>query len=159
MVGVLATTGTLSSQRFIDLVTRVAGSVRVMPQPCPGLVERIEAGDLHGPQTRRLLQGYVEPLIEQGADTLVLGCTHYPFLEPLLRELVDASVAIVHTGAAVARQLQRVLAPQALLREPGAAGAISFWSSQVDGAFAAALNAMWPGADATHLRRLPEPEG
>ena len=110
VIGVLATSGTLESGKFADLVRRFGSQARVIVQPCPGLVERIEQGDLAGPSTRRLLESFVAPLLAQGADTLVLGCTHYPFLTPLLRELAGPSVEIVESGAAVARQLVRRLA-------------------------------------------------
>lgn len=110
VIGVLATSGTLESGKFAELVRRFGSQARVIVQPCPGLVERIEAGDLEGPLTRALLEGFVAPLLAQGADTLVLGCTHYPFLTPLLRELAGPSVEIVESGAAVARQLMRRLA-------------------------------------------------
>ena len=109
VIGVLATGGTLESARFAELVQRFGSQARVIVQPCPGLVEQVESGDLSGPLTRRLLAGFVEPLLAQGADTLVLGCTHYPFLEPLLRELAGEQVSLIETGAAVARQLARRL--------------------------------------------------
>ncbi len=110
VIGVLATSGTLESARFAELVLRFGSKAQVIVQPCPGLVERVESGDLSGPATRVLLSGFVAPLLAQGADTLVLGCTHYPFLEPLLRELAGEHVAIIETGEAVARQLSRRLA-------------------------------------------------
>jgi glutamate racemase len=78
VIGVLATGGTLESGKFAELVQRFGSQARVIVQPCPGLVERIEAGDFDGPLTRDLLSGFVAPLLAQGADTLVLGCTHYP---------------------------------------------------------------------------------
>ncbi len=114
VVGVLATTGTLKSAKFAALLDRFAGDVRVITQPCPGLVECVEAGALHSNATRDLLRGFVEPLLVQGCDTLILGCTHYPFIKPLLRELVPATVSLIDTGEAVARQLQRLLQAQAL---------------------------------------------
>jgi len=110
VIGVLATSGTLESDKFAELVRRFGSQARVIVQPCPGLVERIEAGDLAGPETRALLEGFVAPLLAQGADTLVLGCTHYPFLAPLLRELAGEAVSLIETGEAVARQLLRRLA-------------------------------------------------
>lgn len=128
VVGVLATTGTLKSARFAALLDRFASDVRVVTQPCPGLVERIEAGELQAPATRELLQRYVEPLLAEGCDTLILGCTHYPFLRPLLRTLVPESVSLVDTGAAVARQLQRLLA-QHSLQALGPAQPTRYWSS------------------------------
>jgi len=128
VVGVLATTGTLKSARFAALLDRFAGDVRVITQPCPGLVERIEAGDLGGPQTRALLARYVEPLLAEGCDTLILGCTHYPFLRPLLRELIPDDISLIDTGAAVARQLERLLQARGLLAA-GPAKRPEFWSS------------------------------
>ncbi len=128
LVGVLATTGTLKSAKFAALLDRFAGDVRVITQPCPGLVECVEAGELDSAATRELLRGYVEPLLAEGCDTLILGCTHYPFLKPLLRELVPASVSLIDTGAAVARQLQRLLEREQLLAD-GPAEPTRYWSS------------------------------
>jgi glutamate racemase len=142
VVGVLATTGTLKSAKFAALLDRFASDVRVITQPCPGLVERIEAGDLVGEGTRRLLAGYVEPLLAEGCDTLILGCTHYPFLRPLLREMVPASVSLVDTGAAVARQLQRLLAARNLQAD-GDARPCRFWSSDDPHAMQAILPVLW----------------
>ncbi|OLS65027.1 glutamate racemase [Pseudomonas putida] len=137
VVGVLATTGTLQSAKFAALLDRFATDVRVVTQPCPGLVELIESGDLDSPALRQLLQGYVEPLLAAGCDTIILGCTHYPFLRPLLSQMVPATVAIIDTGAAVARQLQRLLAERDLLA-PGPALPAQFWTS----------------ADPEHLRKI-----
>lgn len=128
VVGVLATTGTLKSARFAALLDRFASDVRVITQPCPGLVEQIEAGELDAPRTRELLQGWVGPLLAEGCDTLILGCTHYPFIEPLLRAMVPESVSLVDTGAAVARRLQ-VLLEQHGLRAEGPALATRYWCS------------------------------
>ena len=128
VVGVLATTGTLKSAKFAALLDRFASDVRVVTQPCPGLVERIEAGDLDSEQTRVLLQGFVAPLLAQGCDTLILGCTHYPFIKPLLQTLVPDAVSLIDTGAAVARQLQRLLDERGLLAA-GPARPARYWSS------------------------------
>ncbi|WP_313464417.1 glutamate racemase [Pseudomonas nitroreducens] len=142
VVGVLATTGTLKSARFAALLDRFASDVRVITQPCPGLVERIELGDLDGPQTRELLQSYVAPLLAEGCDTLILGCTHYPFLRPLLRQLVPADVSLIDTGAAVARQLERVLQVRGMLAE-GHAKKIELWTSGAVEAFEPVLPVLW----------------
>lgn len=128
VVGVLATTGTLQSAKFAALLDRFASDVQVITQPCPGLVELIETGDLHSPALRSLLRGYVEPLLAAGCDTLILGCTHYPFLKPLLLAMVPREVVLVDTGAAVARQLQRLLAEQHALAT-GEARPVRFWTS------------------------------
>ena len=114
VVGVLATSNTLAGARFAALVERFAEGVQVLTQPCPGLVEQVEAGDLSGPQTRALVERYAGPLLARGADTLVLGCTHYPFVEPLIAELAGPQVTIVDTGPAVARQVARVATERGL---------------------------------------------
>lgn len=142
VVGVLATTGTLRSAKFAALLDRFASDVRVITQPCPGLVERIEAGELDGPATRALLQGYVAPLLAEGCDTLILGCTHYPFIKPLLRTLVPDSISLIDTGAAVARQLQRLLDERQSLAM-GPAQAARFWSSGTPSAMQAVLPRLW----------------
>ncbi|WP_439861010.1 glutamate racemase [Pseudomonas sp. MBLB4136] len=151
VVGVLATTGTLKSARFAALLDRFASDVRVVTQPCPGLVECIEAGELDGAATRELLQGFVAPLLAEGCDTLILGCTHYPFIKPLLRELLPASVSLIDTGAAVARQLQRRLDERRLLAA-GPALAGRFWSSGDPGQMQAVLPLLW--GEAAAVRKL-----
>ncbi|WP_085700888.1 glutamate racemase [Pseudomonas sp. B26(2017)] len=128
MVGVLATTGTLQSAKFAALLDRFATDVRVITQPCPGLVELIESGDLHSPQLRALLKHYVDPLLANGCDTIILGCTHYPFLKPMLKSMIPESISLIDTGAAVARQLQRLLAERDLLAE-GPNRPVRFWTS------------------------------
>ena len=144
VVGVLATTGTLKSAKFAALLDRFASDVRVITQPCPGLVELIEAGELDSDVTRTLLQGFVQPLLAEGCDTLILGCTHYPFIKSLLRQLLPASVSLIDTGAAVARQLQRVLAEQQLLAT-GPARPAQFWSSANCQQLQQVLPLLWGG--------------
>lgn len=119
VVGVLATIGTLESARFAALLERYAGDVKILTQGCPGLVEQVELGDLHGIRTRELVERYVVPLLGHGADTLILGCTHYPFLAPLIREIVGDGVTLIDTGEAVARHLrQRLLSEIRLKFQP-----------------------------------------
>ncbi len=107
VVGVLATVGTLESARFAALLEKYAGNVKIVTQGCPGLVEVVERGDLRSIETRRLIERYTAPLLKENADTLILGCTHYPFLAPLIRAVVGDGIALVDTGAAVARELKR----------------------------------------------------
>lgn len=146
VVGVLATTGTLQSAKFAALLDRFAGDVRVVTQPCPGLVELIEAGDLFSPTLRALVQGYVQPLLAEDCDTIILGCTHYPFLKPLLREMIPESVVLIDTGHAVARQLQRLLAQQGLLHD-GYAQETQFWTSADLYNFRNILPTLWKKSD------------
>jgi glutamate racemase len=105
-VGILATVGTLSSARFAALLTRYEGdgSVEFLMQPCPGLPEAVEEGRTDAPETRALVEQYVRPLLAEGADTLVLGCTHYPVLRPLIAKVAGPTVTLIDTGAAVARR-------------------------------------------------------
>lgn len=149
VVGVLATTGTLQSAKFAALLDRFASDVRVVTQPCPGLVELIETGDLASARLRQMLQGYVQPLLASGCDTLILGCTHYPFLRPLLAAMVPAEVAIIDTGAAVARQLQRLLGARGLLAE-GPAQGTAFWSSGDPAALKSVLPVLWGQPGSVH---------
>ena len=128
VVGVLATTGTLQSAKFAALLDRFASDVQVITQPCPGLVELIETGDLHSNPLITLLRGYVEPLLAANCDTIILGCTHYPFLKPLLSQMLPSSIILIDTGAAVARQLQRLLDERKLLAA-GPATEAQFWTS------------------------------
>src|SRR5262245_11013971 len=125
-VGVLATSNTLAGARFAALVERYAEGVELITQPCPGLVELVEAGQLEGPAAYALIERYVAPLLARGVDTLVLGCTHYPFLRPAIAAVVGPDVTIVDTGPAVARQVARVAAQHGLA--PGE-GRLHFWTT------------------------------
>ena len=109
IVGILATASTLQSRKYAELLERFGSFVRVIGQPCRGLVERVEAGDLDGPDTIALLRHYIEPLLAEGADTLVLGCTHYPFLSGAIARVAGAEVRIVDPSQAVARRVAGVL--------------------------------------------------
>lgn len=129
VVGVLATSGTLKSAQFAALLENFGQGVKVVTQAGHGLVECVERGELDAPATRDLLWRYLQPLQQAGADTLVLGCTHYPFLRPVIDELVEGRMAVIDTGSAVARQLRRRLECAQLLSLSNQAGDEQFWSS------------------------------
>lgn len=116
-VGVLATAGTFESQRYADLMARYAGDITLYENPCTGLVPLIEAGELNGTKTRELLHDCIRPMLDAGVDTLVLGCTHYPFVLPQIRAIAGPGVQIIDPAPAVARQTQHVL-QQHNLRSP-----------------------------------------
>jgi glutamate racemase len=118
VVGVIATRATFQGELFASLVQRYADDVRVLTQVCPGLVAVVEAGRLDTPETEALLRQCLTPLIEAGADQLVLGCTHYPFLRPSIERMVGAGVAVIDPAPAVARQVRRVLARWGLEAHP-----------------------------------------
>lgn len=125
-IGVLATDGTLAGEKFLllrELIGR-ASNVQFLLRGCPGLADQIEKGELDTEATRAMLERYIAPLLAQGADTLVLGCTHYPFVLEAIGRIVRGSgardVTLVDTGEAVARQLARRLEANALLRQADA---------------------------------------
>ena len=143
-IGVLATDMTLAGEKFRLLQAQIAEASKAefLPQACIGLVQLIEAGELDTPATLALLERYVKPLLERGADTLVLGCTHYPFVMPAIAQVVAqagyAPVALVDTGEAVARQLVRLLDGAGLLRVPtSSAPNLSAANLSAPGVFAA----------------------
>ncbi|GAA4027010.1 glutamate racemase [Actimicrobium antarcticum] len=144
IVGVLATEATLASKRFAHLHETIsaATSATFLTQACPGLADRIEQGQLDSPDTLALLMRYVVPLLEQGADTLVLGCTHYPFVKTqiatIVRDHAEQAVTLVDTGAAVARRLSQLLADRELLCDHGngeVGGATSGETALLEAAF------------------------
>lgn len=115
VVGVLATGAALAGEKFLHLLARHARDVRVINQPCPGLVECVERGEIDNESTQRCVDAYVQPLIAAGADVLVLGCTHYPFLRAAVARAAGAGVTLLDSGEAVAQQARRVLEREGLL--------------------------------------------
>jgi glutamate racemase len=156
VVGVLATTGTLESARFAALLDRFASDVEVVAQPCPGLVELIERGELDTPATRALVARYVAPLLARGVDTIVLGCTHYPFVRAAIAAAAGAEVTLVETGEAVARQVQVRLAEAGLLSSARGPGRDRLLTTGGDAA-AAAARRLWPGELAVERLELVGP--
>lgn len=109
VVGVLATRQTLASPSVARLCAAYGQNIEILLQPCPGLVEQVEKAELTSEATRNLLAGYLSPLLGTGADTIVLGCTHYPFLARLIGEIAGPNVQIIDPATAVARELARRL--------------------------------------------------
>lgn len=145
-VGVLATERTLRSEKFSLLREQLSAAtdVRFLAQACNGLADQIEKGELQSAATALLIRRYVEPLIEQGADTLVLGCTHYPFVQPLIEEVIRrmtaTPVVIVDTGDAVARQLVRLLEQRRLQRRSQGEGSLAAFTTGSETALATAFS-------------------
>lgn len=153
LIGVLATHRTITGDNFAKLHARYGTEARILMQPCPGLVEQVEAGDLSSDKTRALLEQYVLPLLEQGVDTIVLGCTHYPFLIPLIRKLAGPMVAIIDPSAAIARELRRRLSGANLLSVNRSTGIEQFWTSATSDAAQKIITQLWQ-AD-VEVRRMP----
>lgn len=128
-IGVLATRGTLSSALFSNTSRNHAGAINIVEQEGTGLVSLIEAGKINTPETRKLLRKYLQPMLLAGMDHLVLGCTHYPYLIPVLKDLLPAHVRIIDCGEAVARQTQKILMDHKLLNTTGTPGAHQFYTN------------------------------
>ncbi len=142
-IGVLATSMTLNGVRFSVLVERFGTGVEVYTQPAPGLVELVEAGKLDTPETEALLHQYLDPLLEKQIDTLVLGCTHYPFLIGVINRICGSSVTILDTGLAVAKQTFRVLEHNRTLNSQTSGGKEAFYTSGDPAAVSEVVAKLW----------------
>jgi glutamate racemase len=129
VVGVLATPATFQGALYASVVERFANGVNLLQDPCFGLVQQIEKGDLNGPVTCRILEDALHPMLEKNIDTVVLACTHYPFVIPLIQEIVGDKVRVIDPAPAVARQTKRLLEAKGLKRETGNQGEIQFFTS------------------------------
>lgn len=109
VVGVLATPATFQGRLYASVVERFGSGATVLQNTCPGLVAEIEAGDTGSPAARRILEQALGPMLAEGIDTVVLGCTHYPFVIPLIQEIVGPKVRVIDPAPAVARQVGRLL--------------------------------------------------
>jgi glutamate racemase len=141
VVGVLATPATFQGALYASVVERFARDVTLIQHTCPGLVSQIEAGELDGPETRAILEAALSPMLERGIDTVVLGCTHYPFVIPLIEDIVGPAVRVIDPAPAVARQVGRMLDAHAL-RNPGSEPGSTLYMTSGD---PQRLQAMLPG--------------
>ncbi len=132
-VGILATQGTLSSSLFHKTSNLFAGKIKVVEQNGYGIVQLIENGQLYSEEMKNLLVGFLEPMIHANIDHLVLGCTHYPFLIPLLKELLPENIRIIDSGQAVARQTKNVLVRNNLLNQQKSNPKLQFYSNSAPG--------------------------
>lgn len=108
-VGVMATPGTLASPKFRTLIERHKNHANITVQPCPGLAAEIEGGDLDTPRLRELVARFSKPLSDAHVDTVVLGCTHYPFVRPLLEQTLGSKIRLIDTSDAIAKHVQSVV--------------------------------------------------
>lgn len=153
VVAVLATGGTLGSTKFASLRARFPEHPRILLQPCPGLVERVEAGELESPQTRELLAGYLAPLLREGVDVIALGCTHYPFLLPAIQALTGPGVRLLDPSPAVARELRRRLPRDACPPLQHRSGGERFWTSGMPAIVQPVIAQLW--GDAVAVAVMP----
>jgi len=153
VVGVLATTQTLAGQKFAKLVSTHAGDVEVLTQACPGLVEQVERGEMTGASTRSLVEQYLRPMLEKGADTIVLGCTHYPFISDVIRDVAGSAVRIIDSAGPVAREVRRRLQMNGLLAPESHVGTERFWTTGSPEQVASVIEQLWSGK--VDVRSMP----
>jgi glutamate racemase len=145
-IGVLATSATVAGAKFKALLERHGDAARILVQACPGLVDQVERGDLAGPATRALLARYVDPLVAGGADVLVIGCTHYAFLKPAIRDVAGPGViALIDPSDAVALQLTRRLEETGVAPLAGTSGSEVFWTSAEPQTLEPLVARLWGG--------------
>lgn len=154
VIGVLATVGTLKSAQFAALLESYGRNVKVVTQACVGLVECVERGELDTPETKALIRQYTAPLLAEGADTLVLGCTHYPFVKDAIREVVGDQISLIDTGAAVAKQLKRQMEEKSLLSTSNQPANVQFWTNSNAANAQQVISQLW-GKSATVMAMLP----
>jgi glutamate racemase len=135
VVGVIATVSTVQSELFATIVERFAQGVTVLQQACPGLVRRIEGGDLDSPVLEEMLHGWLDPMLEQHIDALVLGCTHYPLIRPVIERIVGPEVRVIDPAPAIARRVGTLLVEDQLLAPPGSPGSLTCYTSGDAGFF------------------------
>lgn len=136
VVGVLATPATFQGELYASVVERFANGVSVLQHDCPGLVAEIEAGRIDGPVVRGILQEALGPMLEQGLDTVVLGCTHYPFVIPVIQQVVGSEVQVIDPAPAVARQAARLLGDRGLRSSQDDPGSLRCLTTGEPAAFA-----------------------
>lgn len=129
VVGVLATPATFQGALYASVVDRFANGVEVLQHTCPGLVGLIEQGNLDGKEPRTILEEALRPMLERGIDTVVLGCTHYPFVIPLIEKIVGEDVRVIDPAPAVAKQAKRLLAAGGMKNPAEGRGKVNFYTS------------------------------
>jgi len=142
VVGVLATPATFQGELYASTVERFAQGVTVLQDTCSGLVEQIEKGALEAPETRRILEDALKPMLAQGMDRVVMGYTHYPFVIPVIQEIVGDRVEVVDPSPAIARQVERLL-EQHDLRNPGGKGKVWLVTTGEAAQLAGVLPSLW----------------
>ena len=128
-VGVLATPATFQGALYASVVERFANGVQLYQDTCPGLVRQIEQGNLDGEEICRILEEALLPMLEKDIDTVVLGCTHYPFVIPLIQQIVGNNVRVIDPAPAVAKQVWRVLEARGMRSESASPGNIILYTS------------------------------
>ena len=151
VVGVLATRATVEGRALADVVERFAHDVEVIRQTCTGLARHIDAGHFDDPELEALLRGWIQPMLARNIDALVLGCTHYPLVRPLIEKIAGPGVRVIEPSQAIARRVAQQLEQHGLAASPDAQGGLECWTSGEPARFAPVLNYL--GLDRVEVRQ------
>ena len=154
VVGVLATPATFQGKLYASVVERFARGTRLLENTCDGLVQCIEKGNLDGNEPRRILENALKPMLAEGMDTVVLGCTHYPFVIPLIQEIVGENVRVIDPSPAIAKRTEYVLKERnALSTAPK--GTVKFFTTAEPEKVRRVLGYLWrEGGEMPEVERL-----
>jgi glutamate racemase len=138
VVGVLATPATFQGELYASVVERFGKNVRILQDTCPGLVELIEGGELEGSDTQRILEKALHPMLQKEVDTIVMGCTHYPFVIPLINQIINdfpgsPDVRVIDPAPAIARQIIRILSEHGWYFPEGDIGIVDLFTTSAAG--------------------------
>lgn len=139
IIGIIGTTATVNSRSFEHAIKAINPGVQVVGQGCPLLIPLVENGyiDYDNKVSRLVLKDYLEPIIASGADTLILGCTHFPLLAPIIADILGSGIALIDSGLATAQKLAENLKAQNLLCENSATGTQKYYLTDNTAAFSA----------------------
>lgn len=151
VVGVLATIATVQGKLFASVVERFAKDVEVIRQACPGLVKQIEAGEFDSPTTETMLRGWIEPMLARNIDALVLGCTHYPLVRPLIEKIAGPGVRVMEPSEAIARRVVQMMMERGLAAIESDNGSLTCYTSGNTATFNAVLQRL--GLDGSPVRQ------
>ncbi|MFK8102331.1 MAG: glutamate racemase [Saprospiraceae bacterium] len=159
-IGILATRGTINGELFKTTSKKFADHLEVVVQYGDGLVALVEANAIHEKRTEDLLRRYIDPMLEKGVDHIVLGCTHYPFLTPIIESIVQGKATIINPAPAVARQTHKILKQKNLLRSKNTLSYDHFYSSNELSSLASMLQSLainLPNANSKYVEHYQLP--
>jgi len=145
VIGVLATKGTLTGELYNSTLEKYASDIKVIEKVGTGLVTLVEEGKLSGAETENLLRIYIEPMLEEGADNIVLGCTHYPFLKPEIEKIAGEGVNVLDPAPAVAKQLFKIAKELEILKDESSFLNTQFYSTGDNSVLKSLSRTIYPG--------------
>ena len=143
VIGVLATHQTLQSQSFADLKGRIPCQVQIEAQACPAFVELVENLKHHSTEATQIARNYLQPLLAKGCDQIVLGCTHFPFLRPIIEQVCGNQAQIIDTAMPVAVEVGRQLQGSGMSNPCHRSAEYHFWASDVSPTTGSKISQLW----------------